>query len=178
MHAVDAWYCYILICGSAAVSPRDFPPNRDGSDIYLLLNGNYVLSARPTQGCPPGEIGLTDAQRTWAQISLGPQDMVAVEPYNAFSQGGGAYLGALEVEVGFASRKTTETPYDQDELATLFKKVKHSRSQFWGQADRWAEFPESSPCPWSATSHGHQEYLSKTVNKDCSASQSRRETRH
>ncbi|KAJ4992201.1 ATPase [Stagonosporopsis vannaccii] len=106
-----------------AVSPQDFPPTPDGTDIYILLNGNYVLSARPTQGCQPGEIGLTDAQRTWAGITLGPQDMVSVQPYDAFSQGGGqSYLGGVEVEVGFAARKTTDVPYDQDELATQFKK--------------------------------------------------------
>ncbi|KAF9696834.1 hypothetical protein EKO04_005579 [Ascochyta lentis] len=106
-----------------AVSPQDYPPTPDGSDIYILLNGNYVLSARPTQGCQPGEIGLTDAQRTWAGITLGPQDMVTVQPYDAFSQGGGqSYLGGVEVEVGFAARKTTDVPYDQDELATQFKK--------------------------------------------------------
>ncbi|KAF3050918.1 transport between ER and Golgi ATPase protein [Didymella keratinophila] len=107
-----------------AVSPQDFPPTADGSDIYVIVNGNYVLSARPTQGCPPGEIGLTDTQRTWAGITLGPQDMVAVQPYDAFSQQGGqSYLGGIEVEVGFAvPRRTTDAPYDQDELATQFKK--------------------------------------------------------
>ncbi|KAF2876524.1 vesicle-fusing ATPase [Massariosphaeria phaeospora] len=106
-----------------AVSPHDFPPSRDGSDIYLLVNGSFVLSARPTEGCPRGEIGLTDAQRTWAGITLGPQDVVTAEFYDAFSQGGQCYLGSLEVEVGFAStKKTTETPYDQDELANQFKK--------------------------------------------------------
>lgn len=107
---------------SVAVSPQDFPPTPDGSDIYILVNGNYVLSARPTQGCQPGEIGLTDAQRTWAGITLGPQDMVTVQNYDAFSQGGQSYLGGVEVEVGFAGRKTTDAPYDQDELAIQFKK--------------------------------------------------------
>ena len=106
-----------------AVSPQDIPPSRDGTDIYILVNGNFVLSARPTEACRPGEIGLTDAQRTWAGITLGPQDVVSVEPYDAFSQGGQCYLGSIEVEVGFATRKTTETPYDQDELASQFKKV-------------------------------------------------------
>jgi vesicle-fusing ATPase len=48
--------------------------------------------------------------------------MVQVQGYDAFSQGGQSYLGALEVEVGFAGRKVQETPYDQDELATQFKK--------------------------------------------------------
>ncbi|KAF2688014.1 AAA-domain-containing protein [Lentithecium fluviatile CBS 122367] len=105
-----------------AVSPQDFPPSRDGSDIYVKINRNYVLSARPTEGCRPGEIGLTDAQRTWAGIALGPQDVVTVEPYDAFSQGGQSYLRTLEVEVGFATRKSTETPYDQEELGTAFKK--------------------------------------------------------
>ncbi|KAF2254415.1 AAA-domain-containing protein [Trematosphaeria pertusa] len=107
----------------AAVSPQDFPPSRDGSDIYIRVNRNFVLSARPTEGCRPGEIGLTDAQRTWAGISLGPQDIVTAEPYDAFAQGSGqSYLGNLEVEVGFATKRTTEVLYDQDELATLFKK--------------------------------------------------------
>jgi vesicle-fusing ATPase len=32
-------------------------------------------------------------------------------------------LGSIEVEVGFMTKKTTETPYDQDELASQFKKV-------------------------------------------------------
>ncbi|KAK3207890.1 hypothetical protein GRF29_96g779885 [Pseudopithomyces chartarum] len=105
-----------------AVSPQDFPPTRDGSDVYIKVNRNYVLSARPTEGCRPGEIGLTDAQRTWAGISLGPQDIVTVEHYDAFTQGGQSYLGNLEVEVGFATRKTTETPYDQEELGAIFKR--------------------------------------------------------
>lgn len=106
-----------------AVSPRDFPPSRDGSDIYILINGNFVLSARPTESCPPGEIGLTDAQRTWAGITLGPQDIVSIQPYDAFSQGGQSYLGSTEVEVGFASnRKITNESYDQDELAKQFIK--------------------------------------------------------
>jgi vesicle-fusing ATPase len=106
-----------------AVSPSDFPQSHDGSDIYIILNRNYVLSARLNTDCPGGYIGLTDAQRTWAGISLGPHDMVEVETYDAFSQSGGqSYLGAVEVEVGFAARKVTETPYDQDELAAQFKK--------------------------------------------------------
>jgi len=89
-----------------------------------LINGNFVLSARPAESCPPGEIGLTDAQRTWAGITLGPQDIVSVQPYDAFSQGGQSYLGSTEVEVGFASnRKITNESYDQDELAKQFIKV-------------------------------------------------------
>ncbi|KAH7058748.1 vesicle-fusing ATPase [Macrophomina phaseolina] len=103
-----------------AVSPADFPPSRDGTDLYILVNGNYVLSARPTETCRPGEIGLTDRQRTWAGVSLGPNDMVVVQPYDHFAEGGGMYLASVDVEVGFAGRKTTEVPYDQDELGSFF----------------------------------------------------------
>ena len=106
------------------MSPRDFPPSHDGSDIYILINGNFVLSARPAEICPPGEIGLTDAQRTWAGITLGPQDIVSVQPYDVFSQGEQSYLGPTEVEVGFTNnRNITNEPYDQDELAEQFIKV-------------------------------------------------------
>lgn len=107
------------------MSAQDFPPSRDGSDIHIRVNHEYVLSARPTEGCRSGEIGLTDAQRTWAGISLGPQDMVTVEPYDAFAQGGRSYLGNTEIEVGFATRKTSEVPYNQEELRALFKKVRY-----------------------------------------------------
>ncbi|OMP81588.1 Vesicular-fusion protein sec18 [Diplodia seriata] len=103
-----------------AVSPADFPPSRDGHDIYILVNGNHVLSARPTETCRPGEIGLTDRQRTWAGVSLGPHDVVMVQNYDHFGEGGGAYLASVDVEVGFAGRKTTEVPYDQDELGQFF----------------------------------------------------------
>ncbi|OJD37180.1 vesicular-fusion protein sec18 [Diplodia corticola] len=103
-----------------AVSPADFPPSRDGHDIYIMVNGNHVLSARPTETCRPGEIGLTDRQRTWAGVSLGPHDVVMVQSYDHFGEGGGAYLASVDVEVGFAGRKTTEVPYDQDELGQFF----------------------------------------------------------
>lgn len=106
-----------------AVSPLDFSPAQDGNDIYLLINGMYVFSARPIEACRPGEIGLTDPQRTWAGISTGPNDIVEVATYDPFSQGGQAYLTQVDAEVGFAGRKAVDTPYDQDELAQLFIKV-------------------------------------------------------
>ncbi|KAF2147472.1 uncharacterized protein K452DRAFT_7958 [Aplosporella prunicola CBS 121167] len=85
-----------------------------------MINNEFVLSARPTEACRPGEIGLTDAQRTWAGVSLGPHDVVVTSQYDHFGQGGGAYLASIDAEVGFAGRKITEAPYDQDELAQLF----------------------------------------------------------
>jgi len=101
-----------------AVSPMDVPPSRDGSDILLLLQGAYVVSARPYDGFPPGQISLSDAQRTWMGIAL--TDIVNAEIYDPFSNGGQAYLGAMDMEIGFASQKKQEQrPYDQDELAKV-----------------------------------------------------------
>lgn len=101
-----------------AVSAGDIPPSRDGQDIYLLINGAYVLSARPLPQFPRGHISLSDAQRTWMQVAL--TDTVDVQPYDPFSQGSQSYLGSMDVEVGFAGKKSTDVPYDQDELAQAF----------------------------------------------------------
>ena len=109
--APDQTYTYGNL---VAVSPSDIPPSRDGQDQYVLLNGQFVLSARPFNGFPPGNISLNDFQRTWAQIAL--TDQVRVQPFDPFADGGDNYLGSVDVEIGFAGRKSTEQPYDQDEL--------------------------------------------------------------
>jgi len=101
-----------------AVSAQDIPPNHDGQDVYLLINSRFVLSARPLPQFPRGHISLSDAQRTWMQVAL--TDVVQVQSYDPFSQGSQSYLGAMDIEVGFAGKKSTEVPYDQDELAGAF----------------------------------------------------------
>ena len=85
------------------------------------MNDQFVLTARIYEGFAQGSLGLSDPQRTWAQISL--QDVVKVQLYDPFTEGGHAYLGSVDAEVGFAGRKFTENPFDQDELAQLFIKV-------------------------------------------------------
>lgn len=50
-------------------------------------------------------------------------DTVHVRIYNPFETDGGRYLGIMDAEIGFAGRKTTEVPLDQDELAQHFTKV-------------------------------------------------------
>lgn len=111
----DNSYTFGNLC---AVSAQDIVPSRDGGDTYLLINGQYVLSSRPLPSFPPGHISLSDAQRTWMQVAL--TDVVEVQPYDPFSQGAQSYLGSMDVEVGFAGKKSTDAPYDQDELATAF----------------------------------------------------------
>lgn len=103
------------------VSPFDFPPNSGSSSSYVILNDLYVCTARTLDGLPQGQIGLSEFQRSWAQISL--QDTVYVKKYDPFEEGGPRYLGSLDAEVSFASRKETETPYDQDELQQHFTRV-------------------------------------------------------
>lgn len=105
----------------SAISPEDFPASRDG-DHYLRitgpqLRGDYVIMARPTPGFPRGCISLSDPQRTWLQVGL--MDELEGELYDPLG-GGTPYLGALDVEVGFASKaKFTEEAYDQEELQRM-----------------------------------------------------------
>jgi vesicle-fusing ATPase len=50
-------------------------------------------------------------------------DPLVAESYDPFSQGSNAYLGSLDVDIGFASlKKITDTPYDQDVLSDAFVK--------------------------------------------------------
>ena len=81
------------------------------------------MKSRAHLQCQPGCIGLTDPQRTWAGISLGPNETVEVQEYDVFSQGKQVYLGAINAEVGFASRRTVDTPFDQDELSDIFTRT-------------------------------------------------------
>jgi vesicle-fusing ATPase len=123
----------MLTMPRCAVSPQDFSPARDGSDLYLLLNGRNVVTARPTDHFPPGCISLSDPQRTWCDVGM--MDPVIAELFDPFSQGGHTYLGALDVEVGFASvKKFTETPYDQDILADVF--IKQFENQIFAPGQR------------------------------------------
>ncbi|CZS96434.1 probable NsfA protein [Rhynchosporium graminicola] len=125
-----------------AVSTQDFPPSRDGSDIYILLNGRYVVTARPTTSFPPGCISLSDPQRTWCDVGM--MDPIVAEAYDPFSEGPSTYLGSLDVEVGFASvKKITEQPFDQDVLADAF--IKNFENQIFSPGQRllmdWKNIP-------------------------------------
>lgn len=111
-------YIFTNIC---AISSQDFP-SRDGTDVYLLLNGRYVVSGRPTPGFPPGCISLSEPQRQWAGI--GNMDAIEAEVYDPISDGGNNYLGALDVEIDFAVKgRGTEDPFDPDELAAFYTSI-------------------------------------------------------
>ncbi|KAI0008421.1 AAA-domain-containing protein [Xylariaceae sp. FL0662B] len=100
-----------------AVSPQDFPPDPYGKDLHILLNGSFVVTARPTEYIPPGCISLSDPQRTWCGISM--TDAIVGERYEH-----NIPLSSMELEIGFASqRKITDVPYDQDQLSDAFIKM-------------------------------------------------------
>lgn len=111
---------------------KEFPPTRDGVDILLLVNDLYVFSARPHPDFPPGHISMSDPQRTWAGVAF--TDAVKVQMYDPFSQGGQAYLGSVDIEVGFAGKKRVETPYDQDELGSVV--VKNFENQIFAPGQK------------------------------------------
>ncbi|KAJ3572253.1 hypothetical protein NPX13_g5111 [Xylaria arbuscula] len=107
-----------------AVSPEDFPPPQDGSNIYVLIRGGqpvgeYVVTAKPLPGYHRGYISMSDRQRDWCKITM--TDTITGEIYDPFQAGGKIYLGSVDLTVGFASvKKRTDKPYDEDELAKLF----------------------------------------------------------
>lgn len=105
------------LANNAAFSPQDFPGQQE---LYLMLNGQFVVTARSAPSIQPGTIGLSDFQRRWAGIGLGPSSMIDVTIYDPFSQGAQGYLGGMDVELTFFSKtKRTDKPYDQEELQSL-----------------------------------------------------------
>lgn len=60
-------------------------------------------------------------------MNIALTDFVNVEPFDIFAHGGQAYLGTMDVEVGFAGRKIHENPYDQDELAKTVTRIFHDQ---------------------------------------------------
>lgn len=112
-----------------AVSPQDVPASRDG-ETYLLIQGQFVLAARPHPEVRSGAIGLNEVQRTWMQVAM--TDVVDAELYDPFRQGKQCYLGSTDIEVGFAGVKAismTTEPFDQDELAQRL--IKAFRNQIF-----------------------------------------------
>lgn len=109
-----------------AVSTQDLPQSRDGTDIFLLINQKYVVSARPLDNFPRGMVGLSEPQRSWMGVAL--TDQLTAEPFDAFSRGNSAYIGSMDIEIGFAStRKIVDAPYDQDDLAKEVTKIFNSQ---------------------------------------------------
>ena len=101
-----------------AVSSSNFPPPPAGSDFFVILEDKFVYTAVISTAITKGYIGLSDPQRTWTGAS--EYVNIDVGKYDTSQEG---YLESLEVDVSFASTRTTETPYEQDELQQYFTQV-------------------------------------------------------
>ncbi|RAL59937.1 hypothetical protein DID88_000563 [Monilinia fructigena] len=97
---------------SPLTSPRQAFPTRQA------VGGRGPMSLRKAQL----SIAKVDDKTKANQYIFGNLS-ASLKTYDPFYQGPQAYLGALDVEVGFASaKKFTDVPYDQDELASVFIK--------------------------------------------------------
>ncbi|KAF2419900.1 AAA-domain-containing protein [Tothia fuscella] len=99
-----------------AVSSQDL--NKE-EDFDIILGGKFVFRAQPlpVEHIKPGQIGLTDPQREWAETSLGPKSLVSVEEFNL---PGSVDLAVIDVLVDFARGRSSEVLFDQDELESAF----------------------------------------------------------
>lgn len=122
-----------------ALSTQDLPSTNQ--DQYLLLNGRYVVSARPLDNFEPGKIGMSTVQREWMSIAM--TDYVEASPYDMFGQGSQAYLGSMDLEIGFAGKRIVDTPYDQDELANFVVKI--FQNQIFAPGQRFLMDHKSTP---------------------------------
>ncbi|KAG5952689.1 hypothetical protein E4U53_000195 [Claviceps sorghi] len=119
-----------------AVSQNDFPrdlrnpkhPNDGSAPFYLLLRcenpaREFVVMAQSFHQYAAGCISLTDPQRTWCQIGF--TDVFSGEVYDPFASGNNVHLASIDVEIGFAlpEKKTTDIPYDEDDLSSEFQKI-------------------------------------------------------
>lgn len=111
----------LVVIDRVAVSPVDIPPSVDGTDIYIIVNDNYVFSARPTSDFEPGLIGMNSFQRMWAQLSLSKPAIV--KPYDIFSEGGDKYIAGVDLEIAFIGSRSTTAPFSQEELSDAVVRV-------------------------------------------------------
>ncbi|RPA83589.1 AAA-domain-containing protein [Ascobolus immersus RN42] len=116
-----------IVTNQVAVSPLDFDRPQ-----YVICDDLYVMSVQPVPNFPQGTCGFSSAHRDWAQWSL--SDTIRVAPYDPFKAGGAVYLGEMDIEVGFAGKKGTEEPYDQDDLMKAF--VKNFENQIFAPGQR------------------------------------------
>ena len=114
----------LIYSNRCAVSPADFPYPPRESDLYVLIRGgqpqgDFVVTAEPTDGFPRGYISLSDPQRSWCRIGL--TDQFAGEIYDPFANGPQAYIGSIDLDVDFASaKKTPGTEFKEKELIERF----------------------------------------------------------
>ncbi|KAI8800836.1 P-loop containing nucleoside triphosphate hydrolase protein [Cladochytrium replicatum] len=97
-----------------AVASRDFPPN----EPYIIVNERFVFTIKPSE-LNSGELGLTQVQRKWADLSLGQE--VNARTFNPFSLGSNVYISTMEIQVGFFSKTEDYKEFiDVEEISSIF----------------------------------------------------------
>jgi len=114
----DLCYYRWKVCGDCKVDLR-IPLS---SYVWDKTSAKW-LKHRPAPQIPPGTLGLGNPQRDWGQWSL--TDTLNVARYDPFSSGRHVYLGSLDVELAFATKKISEEQYDQEDLSKIFIRVRN-----------------------------------------------------
>lgn len=104
-----------VIQNHAAVPPGVF---QDGQ--FVLINKNYVMTARSSPTLQANRIGLGVLTREWGNWSI--RQEVTVEPFDIFASGNNrVYLGTLGLEIDFYNKnKATTHPYEQAVFSKRF----------------------------------------------------------
>lgn len=116
-----------IFANLAAVNPMDWGINQSEEITLRIKGGNlrgndFVLQAKATSEIESGHIAFSDPHRTWLYMTS-PGDRVTAETFNPIELGQKSYLGSMELAISFAtSKKTPDTPYDQEALAKAFIK--------------------------------------------------------
>lgn len=84
---------------------------------------------------------MSTVQREWMSIAM--TDYVEAAPYDMFASGSQAYLGSMDLEIGFAGKRTIDTPYDQDELASFVVRI--FQNQIFAPGQRFLMDHKSTP---------------------------------
>ncbi|CDS07210.1 hypothetical protein LRAMOSA09733 [Lichtheimia ramosa] len=111
-----------------AIAPGQIDPR----EHYLLVNDQYIFTARQDHTMQRGALGTSAMQRRWAQFSLNEQ--VSVKPYDPFATGVDIYLAMLKVEVGFLRKSTQITDdFDTEKMSEAFSNNFHNQIFSVGQ---------------------------------------------
>jgi vesicle-fusing ATPase len=118
----------------AAVSLQDF----GSTQLFLLINRNFIIPARPHEGMRQGTIGFTDPQRKWMNISLAPDEIVEVEPFRQPIGGSDPhavpFIGRMEVELSwYTPGKVSSEPINEQKLVERFLQVHNQQILSTGQ---------------------------------------------
>lgn len=112
----------------AAVNPQDWGIG-EKQDVCLrikpdqLPGQDFVLHALGHSNVVPGRIAFADAHRTWLGNTT-QGDEVRAENFDPIELGPKAYLGSIDIAIGFASpKKMPPTVFDQEALAKHFAKL-------------------------------------------------------